>query len=307
LPEGTFKAVEDVSFKLYTGEVLGVVGESGCGKSMTALALMGLVPEPGVVSEGMIQFEDQDLRRRSDREMQAIRGDRIAMIFQEPMTSLNPVFRVGRQISEALQLHRPIAQKDARQLALEAMKNVGIPAADKRFNEYPHQLSGGMRQRVMIAMAMCCRPVLLIADEPTTALDVTIQAQILDLMKTLVRESDMSVLFITHDLGIVAEMCDRVLVMYAGKIIESANVVDLFENPRHPYTSSLLRSIPKIDQKVDELATIPGTVPGLQELMPAGCRFEPRCSVAIGSCQADAPELRELDENHWVACHLCGE
>ena len=307
LDQGHFKAVDDISFQLNTGEILGVVGESGCGKSMTALALLDLVPEPGTVSSGRILFQGMPLREKSEQEMQEIRGDRIAMIFQEPMTSLNPVFRIGRQVSEALLLHRDISREAAREQAVAALAKVGIPAPEKRYREYPHQLSGGMRQRVMIAMAMSCEPALLIADEPTTALDVTIQAQILDLMRQLVRKTRMSVLFITHDLGVVAEMCDRVVVMYAGNIIEKALVEDLFENPYHPYTVNLLESIPKIDRKIDQLSIIPGTVPGIQELMSEGCRFAPRCSMAQPLCRTTSPELRVLPNGRMVACHRVTE
>ena len=301
--DGVFKAVEDVSLNLRKGRILGVVGESGCGKSMTALALMGLVPEPGFVSDGAIDFDGTDLLHKSEQGMQRIRGDRIAMIFQEPMTSLNPVYRIGPQISEALRLHRNISRKEAHDRAVEALRAVGIPAPEKRYREYPHQLSGGMRQRVMIAMAMCCNPDLLIADEPTTALDVTIQAQILDLMRGLVRDSKMSVLFITHDLGVVAEMCDRVVVMYAGKIVEKADVGDLFDRPLHPYTVGLLNSIPSTEEVVEELRIIPGTVPGLQDMLAPGCRFKNRCSMKMDVCGKSTPQLTQIEGTRWVACH----
>ena len=305
--DGAFRAVDDISFEIEKGQVVGVVGESGCGKSMMALALLGLVPEPGYISNGKIDFEGVDLRKKTEREMQAIRGDRISMIFQEPMTSLNPVFKIGRQVSEALRLHRSISRQEARDRAVEALKTVGIPAPEKRYSEYPHQLSGGMRQRAMIAMAMCCKPKLLIADEPTTALDVTIQAQILELMKELVRESMTSVLFITHDLGVVAEMCDRVLVMYAGNIIETAGIVTIFENPLHPYTTGLLKSIPRVDDTAGELSIIPGTVPSLEDLLATGCRFEPRCARRMTVCKTLKPKLVRLDGRHWVSCHLYGD
>jgi len=259
--DGRFNAVDDISLEIEKGQVLGVVGESGCGKSMTALAVLGLVPEPGVVSKGTIEFEGSNLRDKTDIEMQNIRGNSIAMIFQEPMTSLNPVYRIGSQVSEALQIHFSLSHQEARNRSIEALRSVGIPAPEKRYSEYPHQLSGGMRQRVMIAMAMCCKPSLLIADEPTTALDVTIQAQIMDLMNNLVKDSLMSVLFITHDLGVVAEMCDHVVVMYAGKIIESSYIADLFEDPLHPYTKGLLKSIPNVEETIEKLNIIPGTVP----------------------------------------------
>jgi oligopeptide/dipeptide ABC transporter ATP-binding protein len=239
--------------------------------------------------------------------MQAIRGNQIAMIFQEPMTSLNPVYRIGQQVSEALRLHRDISKLEARNRSIEALKLVGIPAPEKRYDEYPHQLSGGMRQRAMIAMAMCCQPSLLIADEPTTALDVTIQAQILDLIRELVQESLMSVLFITHDLGVVAEMCDRVVVMYAGQIIETATIKNLFENPHHPYTRGLLQSIPSLEETVAELSIIPGTVPGLQELSHGGCRFEPRCRERMQLCATVEPQPIILTGHGSVACHLYGD
>ncbi|MBU2644493.1 ABC transporter ATP-binding protein [bacterium] len=302
-----FKAVNNVSFQLARGEVLGVVGESGCGKSMMALAQLNLVPEPGYVSGGRILFQDQDLRAKTERQMQAIRGNRISMIFQEPMTSLNPVFRIGRQVAEVFLKHQNISRKEAGELTLQALEDVGIPAPHKCVNDYPHQLSGGMRQRVMIAMAIGCNPDILIADEATTALDVTIQAQILELMKSIVNRFDMSILFITHDLGLVAELCDRVVVMYAGKIVETATVTDLFDNPVHPYTDRLLKSIPKIDSPVDELTIIPGRVPNLTELARSFCPFEPRCLISSEVCRNVSPELQKAEKDHYVSCHHYGE
>lgn len=305
--EGNFNAVDDVSFQLKEGEVLGIVGESGCGKSMMSLALLNLVPEPGRISSGSIRLRHEELREKTEEQMQTIRGNRISMIFQEPMTSLNPVFRIGRQVDEVFRKHRRISRKEARSLTLKALEEVGIPAPQKRVDEYPHQLSGGMRQRVMIAMAIGCKPDILIADEATTALDVTIQAQILELMKSIVTQSNMSILFITHDLGLVAELCNRVLVMYAGKIVELAEVSDLFDNPTHPYTERLLKSIPKVDQRVDELKIIPGSVPNLKEISKNSCTFESRCPISDDLCRQVSPELRKVGRHHQVSCHRFGE
>jgi peptide/nickel transport system ATP-binding protein len=306
-PRGRFTAVENIGFSIDRGEVVGIVGESGCGKSLTALSLLGLVPEPGFTAGGEIRFEGRAMERLSDRQLRDIRGNRISMIFQEPMTSLNPTQRIGRQIMEPMRLHQGLDRTAAHERAVAALKSVGIPAPRRRMDEYPHQLSGGMRQRVMIAMAIGCSPALLVADEPTTALDVTIQAQILDLLRKLVAEREMAVLFITHDLGVVAEICHRVLVMYAGRIIESAPVVDLFESPLHPYTRGLMASIPRIDERVETLYNIPGVVPGISEFADVGCRFAPRCDRCMAVCGEITPRLMPHHPRHAVACHLYGK
>ncbi len=305
---GSFLAVDDVSFDLLPGETLGVVGESGCGKSVTALSIMRLIPSPpGRIAGGRIEFEGKDLLALPERSMQAIRGNQIGMIFQEPMTSLNPVFTVGSQISEGIRLHRGASRSAARDRAVEMLRRVGIPAPEERADHYPHQLSGGMRQRVMIAMALACDPKLLIADEPTTALDVTIQAQILELIRRLQRERGMSVLLITHDLGVVAETCDRVVVMYAGKVVERASAARLFEQPRHPYTAGLLRSqpgfaLPGDGRQRPRLQAIRGTVPALTELK-RGCRFADRCDSRQPDCDDHEPPLVQLGTlPHHVAC-----
>src|SRR6476469_4590040 len=284
---GLVRAVDGVSFYLDRGELLGLVGESGCGKSMTALSVMRLIAPPGKIVEGEILFDGQDLLKLSDAEMRQMRGDDIAMIFQDPMTSLNPVFTVGEQIAEALRLHRKLSRKDAKHAAIEAMREVAIPDPARRIDDYPHQLSGGMRQRVMIAMALACDPKLLIADEPTTALDVTIQAQILELLNELRKNRELAVLLITHDLGVVAEVADRVAVMYTGRIVEESPVEELFARPRHPYTECLLRSGPKLTSataaKQERLETIEGTVPSPTDL-PPGCHFAPRCPYRMPRC-----------------------
>ena len=302
---GEVTVVDRVSFEIDAGETLGLVGESGCGKSVTALSIMGLLPKPaGRIVGGNIRFRDESLSAASVARLQQIRGNRIAMIFQEPMTALNPVQRVGRQLAEAYQLHAPRAGAgEIRRRALELLDEVGIPAPERRFAEYPHQLSGGMRQRVMIAMALASRPDLLIADEPTTALDVTIQAQILELLRALQRETGMAILFITHDLGVIAELCSRVVVMYAGRIAEQGSARALFAHPRHPYTQGLLASIPRLDgEPKSVLKTIPGTVPGIGDL-PAGCRFANRCAFVIDACRQRAPVLEEVRPDHRAACH----
>ncbi|MBI1779638.1 MAG: ABC transporter ATP-binding protein [Proteobacteria bacterium] len=293
--------VEGVSFDLAAGEVLGIVGESGSGKSVTALSIMRLISHPGRVVAGRIFFEGEDLLAKSEAEMRKIRGERISMIFQEPMTSLNPVFTVGDQIVETLRYHQGMGRKDAAKKAIELLKLVEIPTAERRVDEYPHQMSGGMRQRVMIAMALACRPKLLIADEPTTALDVTIQAQILDLLRQLQRELNMAVILITHDLGVVAEFVQRVIVMYAARTVEQASVSALFSAPQHPYTEGLLESIPQLDQVADRLQAIEGTIPSLQD-MPTGCRFHPRCRYAQAPCAELDPPLFEVAEGRFAAC-----
>jgi oligopeptide/dipeptide ABC transporter ATP-binding protein len=305
---GLVRAVDGVSFKLDRGELLGLVGESGCGKSVTALSLMRLVASPGRVVGGEVLFEGRDLLKLSEGEMRAIRGDDIAMIFQDPMTSLNPVYTVGEQIAEALRLHRQLSRQAARAAAVEAMREVSIPDPARRVDDYPHQLSGGMRQRVMIAMALACDPKLLIADEPTTALDVTIQAQILELLNELRRTRELAVLLITHDLGVVAEVADRVAVMYTGRIVEASPVMELFARPKHPYTEGLLRSVPKLTmaevEKLERLQPIEGTVPKLTDL-PPGCHFAPRCPHRMPRCTAgERIPLYSLEGGVGVRCVL---
>jgi len=298
----TARAVDGVSYDIKKGETLGLVGESGCGKSVTALSIMRLVPDPpGKIVEGSITFDGRDLVSLKESEMRRVRGNKISMVFQEPMTSLNPVFRIGGQIAEAAVLHQKISHKEAKKLTIEMLNRVEIPAPADRFGEYPHQLSGGMKQRVMIAMALICNPSLLIADEPTTALDVTIQAQILMLIRDLQKEFGMSVLFITHDLGVVAETTDRVAVMYAGKIVELTDTFSLFKNPLHPYTEALLDSIPKLGEKQRRLAVIPGEVPN-PLAFPPGCRFHPRCKYTTDECRKKEPPLKEHEDNHLAAC-----
>src|SRR6056297_780757 len=303
--EGTVKAVDGVSFHIDKGETLGVVGESGSGKSVTSLSTMRLIPQPpGRFAGGEIKFEGQDLLKKSEREMRKIRGNEISMIFQEPMTSLNPVYTVGDQIAEAIVLHQNKSRNQAMKLATEMLDLVGIPEPAKRVKNYPHQMSGGMRQRVMIAMALSCGPKLLIADEPTTALDVTIQAQILDLMRQLQREIGMSILFITHDLGVVAEIADRVVVMYAGRAVEEAHVNDIYGKPQMPYTRGLLNSIPRVDQAAtaqERLEAIPGNVPNPLHL-PDGCAFHPRCKYMKDACKEAIPPLEDTGDGHMVRC-----
>lgn len=301
---GVIYPVDDVSFRVKRGHTLGIVGESGCGKSQTALSIMRLIQKPGVIESGEVIFQGRNLLKLSDEEMRNVLGDEIAMIFQEPMTSLNPVYTIGNQIAETIQLHKKELSKDeVKQRVIEMLKLVGIPAPEKRYDEYPHQLSGGMRQRVMIAIAMSCNPPLLIADEPTTALDVTIQAQILELMQKVQKEFDAGMILITHDLGVVAEMCQEVVVMYAGRIVEYGTVEDIFYRPRHPYTKGLLNSIPHFDSgnRMQKLQTIQGLVPSLYEL-PKGCRFQDRCPNVIDICRAQYPNLENLRGIHRVAC-----
>jgi oligopeptide/dipeptide ABC transporter ATP-binding protein len=304
---GLVRAVTGVDLDVNRNEIVGLVGESGCGKSVTSLSILGLVSEPGRVEAGEVLFDGRTLLELSDRELRAIRGDRIAMIFQQPQSSLNPVMRVGKQIGEVLELHRDMKARAARERAIELMAMVGIPDPQRRIDAYPHEMSGGMAQRVMIAMALACEPELLIADEPTTALDVTIQAQIIDLMLKLREETGTAIILITHDLGVVAEMCDRVAVMYAGEIVEQADVRTLFADPRHPYTRGLIGAVPVPGEIRDELATIPGSVPNLIEL-PEGCRFAPRCLARVehGNVLAEGvhPELRAIGPDHLVRCWL---
>jgi oligopeptide/dipeptide ABC transporter ATP-binding protein len=307
---GVVKSVDDVSFYIGEGELLGLVGESGCGKSITALSIMRLIAEPGKIVGGSIKFKDEELTTASAERLREIRGNDIAMIFQDPMTSLNPVFTVGEQIAEALRLHRKLNKHDAWKTAIEAMKEVSIPSPETRANDYPHQLSGGLRQRVMIAMALACDPELLIADEPTTALDVTIQAQILELLDGLRRSRKLAVLLITHDLGVVAEVADRVCVMYTGRVIEQSGVDEIFERPKHPYTQGLLRSVPKLTDpetaKASRLETIEGTVPNPTNL-PEGCHFAPRCPFRMERCTRGDIPLYQLDNNVRVRCVLYDE
>jgi peptide/nickel transport system ATP-binding protein len=304
---GLVRAVDGVSFSLDGGELLGLVGESGCGKSITALSVMRLISPPGEIVTGEILFDGKDLLRLTDEQMRQIRGDDIAMIFQDPMTSLNPVFTVGEQIAEALRLHRKLSRKAARVAAIEAMREVSIPDPARRVDDYPHQLSGGMRQRVMIAMALACDPKLLIADEPTTALDVTIQAQILELLNELRKSRELAVLLITHDLGVVAEVADRVAVMYTGLIVEESPVEELFARPKHPYTEGLLRSVPKLTVedvvKHERLQTIEGVVPSPTNL-PPGCHFAPRCSYRMPRCTEEEIPLYQLEKGVKVRCVL---
>lgn len=301
--DGVVKAVDGVSFHVNEGETLGLVGESGCGKSQTSLSVMRLISHPGKIVDGEIYFNGQNLLALSDDEMRKIRGNDISMIFQEPMSSLNPVFTVGYQISESLMLHQGLSKEEARKKAVEMLRLVGIPEPEKRVDEYPHQMSGGMRQRVMIAIALSCNPKLLIADEPTTALDVTIQAQILDLMRDLRRKFNTSIIMITHDLAVIAEMADRVIVMYTGKIVEEAPVRQLFKNPGHPYTQGLINSIPKLHVESERLEAIGGTVPNPLNL-PPGCRFANRCKYARDICRQKEPPIIEIESGHRVACWL---
>ena len=299
--DGTVRAVDGVTMEIGHGQTLGVVGESGCGKSITALSVMRLIERPGKTVAGEILLEGRNLLTMSDEEMRDIRGNAMSMIFQEPMTSLNPVYRVGDQIGEAVEQHRQVDKREARDRAMEMLELVGIADARRRIDAYPHELSGGMRQRVMIAMALSTNPDLLIADEPTTALDVTIQAQILELMKGLREQNRMAIMLITHDLGVIAEMADEVVVMYAGKVVERADVNTLFERPHHPYTRGLLASIPDLAEAQTRLATIPGTVPNLLH-KPPGCCFWPRCPIAEARCREGEPPLVELVAGHQAAC-----
>lgn len=299
---GVVRSVDGVSFHVNKGETVAIVGESGCGKSVTSYAILRLISPPGKIAGGEVMFNEQDLTKLSEKEMRRIRGNEISMIFQEPLSSLNPVFTVGQQISETIILHQKVSRAEAREKSIDMLKKVGIPRADKVYDSYPHALSGGMRQRVMIAMALSCNPKLLIADEPTTALDVTIQAQILNLMLKLKEELGTSIILITHDLGVVAESADRVIVMYAGQVVEEADVFSLFKNPKHPYTKGLLASTPKIHELKEELTSIPGTVPSPLE-WPIGCRFYARCPEANPTCQVQPPDLKESD-GHQVRCWL---
>ena len=296
------KAVDNVSLTIESGKTLGLVGESGCGKSVTAHSIIQLIPDPpGKIVGGQIIFSGNDLLAYSEKQMRKIRGNQISMIFQEPMTSLNPVFSVGEQVAEVIRLHKKLSAKETRARVIDMFQRVGIPAADQRLDEYPHQMSGGMRQRVMIAMALACNPKMMIADEPTTALDVTIQAQILDLMNKLKADTGASILFITHDLGVIAKFCDYVLVMYAGKIVERADVKTLFKGNRHPYTRGLINSLPHLGKKQQRLASIKGQPPDLLNL-PKGCPFEPRCDYSVERCSCDYPPIEPVDKEHFISC-----
>ncbi len=304
--DGLVKAVDGVSFHISSGETLGLVGESGCGKSVTAFSMLKLVPSPpAVYAGGEIRFRGENLLALDEDEIRRVRGNMISMIFQEPMSSLNPIMSIGQQIIETILEHRKASRREARAIAIEMLGRVGIPSPESRCDDYPHQLSGGMKQRAMIAMALVCQPKLLVADEPTTALDVTIQAQILDLLNDLQHEFEMSVLLITHDLGVVAETCERVAVMYAGKIVEYAPVVELFDHPRHPYTHGLFRSLPTLTENKRVLSVIPGAVPSPLDF-PSGCRFRTRCPLAEEICKQE-PHLRAIEPGHFAACHFAEE
>jgi peptide/nickel transport system ATP-binding protein len=300
--DGEFRAVDGVSFTLLAGRTLGIVGESGCGKSVTALSIMGLVPQPpGRIAGGAVLLDGVDLLRLPAAALRELRGNQMSMLFQEPMTSLNPGFTIGDQITEGILRHRDVSAREARARALEMLRRVRIPAPEQRIDDYPHKLSGGMRQRAMIAMALACDPMLLIADEPTTALDVTVQAQILDLMRALRDETGAAIILITHDLGVIAEIAQDVIVMYAGRVVERADVAALFADPQHPYTVGLLGSIPKLHADQQTLATIEGVVPNPLD-MPPGCRFNPRCPFALDECRAGEPPLAEVKPGHFAAC-----
>ena len=304
---GVARAVDGVSFDVSRGQTVALVGESGCGKTVTALSIMRLVPDPpGKIVNGRVVFQGRDLLGLTERQMRSVRGKEIAMIFQEPMTSLNPVFRVGAQVAEAIILHQKVSKREARKRTVELLDKVGIPEAEKRADEYPHQMSGGMCQRVMIAMALSCNPALLIADEPTTALDVTIQAQILALLRELQQEFRRSILLITHDLGIVAETAENVAVMYASKIVEWAPCTGLFREPLHPYTVGLFRSLPRLEGERKRLRVIPGTVPSPLDF-PSGCKFHPRCPIAADKCATDEPELMDAADGRLAACWFAGK
>ena len=299
---GTVKAVDGISFDLRKGETLGIVGESGCGKSVTMLSLMRLIPvPPGQIVSGKIVLDGEDIVPISEQEMAEIRGSKIALIIQDPMTSLNPVFSIGNQVEEAIEIHQDIPKQSIMDRALEVLRKVNIPAAETRVKDYPHQMSGGMRQRVVGAIGISCHPQVLIADEPTTSLDVTIQAQYLKLLKDIQKDSDLSIIFITHDFGIVAKMCDRVAVMYAGRIVEHGSVRDIFNNPSHPYTEALLASVPRMDRVVDRLFSIEGQPPPLHDL-PVGCAFADRCPVVMDKCRESYPEIKAVSDGHTAAC-----
>jgi oligopeptide/dipeptide ABC transporter ATP-binding protein len=305
--QGVVHALEKVNLEVQKGEILGLVGETGCGKSVLARSVLRLIPDPpGKIAHGQVFFKGENLLRVSKKRLRAIRGNDISMIFQEPMTSLNPVFTVGNQMEEVVRLHQGVNRKEARKIGIHMLHQVRMPDPEKVLSKYPHELSGGMRQRVMIAMELSCQPDLLIADEPTTALDVTVQAQVLTILDELTRKSGTSVLFITHDLGVVAQLCDRIAVMYAGRIVETASVERLFSSPKHPYTQGLLQAIPRMDEEKETLAVIPGVVPGLIR-PPQGCRFHSRCEYEFHPCKDQSPELFQVSSGHYVACHLYGD
>ena len=300
---GVVKAVDSIDLQVREGETLGIVGESGCGKSVTGLSILRLVPTPpGKIVEGKILFQGKDLLRLSEKEMRKIRGNKISMIFQEPMTSLNPVFTIGDQIAEAIILHQGLRKKEALQKTIEILRLVGIPGPEERIKNYPHQLSGGMRQRVMIAMAISCNPTLLIADEPTTALDVTIQAQILNLLQDLKQKLNMALILISHDLGVIAQVADRIAVLYAGSLMEYADTLEIFHRPRNPYTQGLLRSLPYYQKRKARFKVIPGQVPDPLS-PPSGCKFHPRCDLAVEKCRKEEPLFEEVSPGHWSRCH----
>lgn len=301
--EGNVSAVRGVSFSINKGETLCIVGESGCGKSITSLSIMGLLPSNGFISNGSIMFNKEDLTKKTDEELRLLRGNQMSMIFQEPMTALNPVFKIGFQLCEPLIIHRNMTKKEAFAEAVNLLEKVGISAPQENMKKFPHELSGGMRQRVMIAMALACRPSLLIADEPTTALDVTIQAQILDLIDDLKDEMQMGVIFVTHDMGVVAEIADRVMVMYAGEVVEIGEVNEIFNDPQHPYTQGLLSSIPNIDDEYHELNPIPGVLPNINEHVE-GCKFHPRCPFVMEKCKTEVPPSFAASNNHFSKCWL---
>ena len=301
--KGPLTAVRSISFHVDKGETLCIVGESGCGKSITSLSIMGLLPQNGNIVEGSIKLENDKLVGLTDEQLQSYRGNKISMIFQEPMTALNPVFTIGYQLQEPLLIHKKISKKEAKQASIELLRKVGIPNPEEKINQYPHQLSGGMRQRVMIAIALACEPLLLIADEPTTALDVTIQAQILDLIEELKEQMGMGVIFVTHDMGVVAEIADRVMVMYAGEVVEMSDAQTIFANPKHPYTQGLLAAVPDIEADAHELNIIPGSMPNLDEKIE-GCRFHPRCPFATDICRQKNPPTFKISENQEVKCWL---
>jgi len=302
--EGVVRAVDGISFDIKKGETLGMIGESGCGKSVSALSIMRLVPEPpGRIIEGEINFQGENLREKSEPEMRRLRGNEIAMVFQEPMTSLNPLFTIGDQIAEAVVLHQKVDKREAQFRVVEMLERVGMSSPQRRAHQYPHQLSGGMRQRAMIAMALSCNPDLLIADEPTTALDVTIQAQILELMGRFKKETEMALFLITHNLGVIAEVSDRVVLVYAGKTVEYADAISIFKRPKHPYMRGLLESAPRLDDVSEKLKVIKGVVPTALNL-PGGCRFHPRCEKVMAVCKVKPPRILEVEKNHWVRCWL---
>ncbi len=303
MKEGFYHAIEDISFNLEDGEILGIVGESGCGKSITSLSIMGLLPDEAKITEGEILFQEDNILEYDEKQMRSIRGNKISMIFQEPMTSLNPVYKVGKQISESLILHKGLSENEAKKKSIEMMTKVGLPQPERIYNVYPHELSGGMRQRIMIAMALVCNPKLIIADEPTTALDVTIQAQILDLMKSINKNIGTTIIIISHDIGVISNICSRVIVMYSGQIVEIIKAENMLDKNRHPYTMGLIASIPSPQKKGKELYMIQGRVPSITE-KKQGCRYAPRCPYAFDRCSFEMPNIYEAEKGHYVRCFL---